>query len=85
MRLLAIWIGAGVVAGVVSGALFGLPYILAGAGIGAVAGLGIALGLKGAGLRASGDEPRADGDDIGGETGFALGQGRRGKRRAPTD
>jgi len=50
MRLLATWLLAGAVAGLVSGALFGGPYMLAGAGIGIVAGLGIALGLRGAGI-----------------------------------
>lgn len=46
MRLLAIWVLAGAAAGVASGALFGWPYMLAGAGIGVVAGAGIALGLR---------------------------------------
>jgi hypothetical protein len=47
MRLLAIWVVAGIAAGIVSGALFGWPYMLVGVGIGVAAGLGIALGLKG--------------------------------------
>lgn len=46
MRLVAVWVLAGAAAGVVSGALFGWPYMLAGAGIGVVAGAGIALGLR---------------------------------------
>lgn len=47
IRLLAIWIIAGAAAGAAVGALFGDAYVLAGVGIGAAAGLGMAVGLRG--------------------------------------
>jgi hypothetical protein len=50
MRHFAKWMLAGIAAGAVSGALFGWPYMTAGAGIGAAAGLGIAIGLRRSGL-----------------------------------
>ena len=46
MTLLLRWIIAGAAIGGVAGALFGLDYAVAGAGLGTAAGLGIAAGLR---------------------------------------